>query len=50
VAYVTARADGLYIFDVSALETPRLLSHYDTIELATGVDVHGDLLCIAERR
>lgn len=33
VAYVTARADGLYIFDVSAPETPRLLSHYDTMKL-----------------
>ena len=36
VAYVTAREDGLFLIDVSRPDSPQLLSHYDTIELATG--------------
>lgn len=49
IAYVTARANGLYIFDVRGSE-PKLLSHYDCIELATGVEVQGDLLFLAQRQ
>ncbi len=36
-AYITARADGLYICDISDPKSPALLCHYDTVELATGV-------------
>lgn len=49
IAYVTARANGVFIFDVRGPE-PKLLSHYDCIELATGVEVQGDLLFIAQRQ
>lgn len=49
IAYVTARANGVYIFDVRGSE-PKLLSHYDCIELATGVEVQGNLLLIAQRQ
>ncbi len=36
VAYITAREDGLFVVDVSDRTAPKLLSHYDTIEFATG--------------
>lgn len=48
VAYVSARESGLFIVDVRAA-TPALISHYDSIEFATGVAVAGDVLCIAQR-
>ncbi len=50
VAYVTARASGVYIIDVHDPRKPEMLCHYDCIELATGVEVHGDLLFIAQRQ
>ena len=37
VAYITARADGLFVIDVSDRTAPKLLSHYDTTEFATGI-------------
>lgn len=37
VAVVTARESGVYIIDVSAPMTPRLVAHYDPVEFATGV-------------
>jgi len=48
-AYVTSREDGLYIVDVSAPERMRVLAHYDTIELATGIAVAGDVALVACR-
>lgn len=36
-AYVTARADGLYICDLRDPEKPALAGRIDTLELATGV-------------
>lgn len=50
IAYVTARADGVYIIDVHDEANPKLLCHYDCIELATGVEVQGSLLFIAQRQ
>lgn len=48
-AYVTARADGLYIVDVRNPAQPRLAVHLDTLELATGVcAAHG--LCLVTNR
>lgn len=46
VAYVTARASGVYIIDVHDPRKPEMLCHCDCIELATGVEVQGDLLFI----
>ena len=37
VAYITAREDGLFVVDVTDRTAPKLLSHYDTIEFATGI-------------
>ena len=50
IAYVTARANGVFIIDVHDPRKPELLCHYDCIELATGVEVQGDLLFIAQRQ
>lgn len=37
VAVVTAREAGVYVVDVSDATAPRLASHYDPVEFATGV-------------
>lgn len=50
VAYVTARASGVYTIDVHNPRKPEMPCHYDCIELATGVEVQGDLLFIAQRQ
>ena len=49
IAYVTARQDGLWMVDVSQPETPKLISHYDSVEMATGIWVSGNLGFIATR-
>jgi len=49
IAYMTARADGLYIIDVSNAQAPHLASHYDTVELATGVFINGDYCAVTCR-
>lgn len=48
-AYITARADGLYIVDVRDARHPKLAAHYDSLELATGVAVNGGLCLVANR-
>lgn len=48
VAVISAREDGLWLFDVSEIE-PRLLCHYRTIEFATGVALYGNLAFISCR-
>ena len=37
VAVVTARESGVYVVDVATPTDPRLVSHYDPVEFATGV-------------
>jgi len=49
IAYITSREDGLFLVGVKHPHKPRLLSHYDTIELATGVGISGDILFVACR-
>jgi hypothetical protein len=49
IAYVTAREDGLFLVDVATPAKMRVLSHYDTIELATGIAVSGDVAFVACR-
>ena len=48
-AYITSRADGAFVVDISDPKALRLLCHYDSVELATGVAVAGELLVIANR-
>jgi hypothetical protein len=50
LAYVTSREDGLWIVDVRDRANPKLVSHYDTIEFATGVCKSGDVLFVACRQ
>ncbi len=50
VAYVTARTGGLYIIDVHDPARPFLRSHYDTIELATGVKCDNDIAYVCQRQ
>ena len=49
VAYVTSREDGVFIVDVSASQAPCLLSRFDSVEVATGVDVSHEVLFVACR-
>ena len=48
-AYITAREAGLWIADVRNAEKPKLIGGFDTAELATGVEISGNLLCVAQR-
>ena len=49
VAVITAREDGVFLFDVSEVE-PRLLSAYHSVEYATGVALCGNLAFISCRQ
>jgi hypothetical protein len=49
IVYVTAREDGFFLVDVKKPEAPSLITHYDTIELATGLAIAGDVAFIACR-
>ncbi len=48
-AFVTAREDGLWIFDISACE-PKLICHYQSVEFATGLALCGNLAFISCRQ
>ena len=48
-AYVTARADGLYIYDLRDPEKPDLAGRIDTLELATGVCAADGVLAVTNR-
>lgn len=50
LACITARTDGLYIFDIRNPSNPILLSHYDTIELATGIACDQDIAYVCQRQ
>ena len=50
MAYVTAREYGLWIVDASNPAHPRIRSRFDTCELATGVDVAGDVCFCGQRQ
>ncbi|MCA9014650.1 MAG: hypothetical protein KDA77_04880, partial [Planctomycetaceae bacterium] len=49
IAYIGSREDGAFIIDVKDSSNPRLLSHYDSVEFATGVEVSGNILFLALR-
>ncbi len=48
-AFVTSREDGLFVVDVREPSRPRLVAHYDTAELATGIAVAGEIAAVANR-
>lgn len=49
IAYVTSRSDGMFIIDVKNPNKPVLRSHYDTVEMATGIWVTGKVALVAVR-
>lgn len=49
IAVVSARSNNLWIFDITQ-DTPRLLSHYKTIEYAVGVTLYANLALISCRQ
>lgn len=49
IAIVTAREDGLWIFDISETQ-PRLLSHYRTVEFATGAAIYANFALVSCRQ
>lgn len=46
---ITARAAGVFVFDISDPEETKLASHIDAAEHATGIDTNGDYCYIADR-
>jgi hypothetical protein len=49
IAVVSARANGIYIFDVTK-NKPTLLSRYRTVELATGITIFSNLVFVSCRQ
>ena len=49
-AYVACRESGLWIVDASDPAAPRIRSRFDCCELATGVDVAGDVCFLGQRQ
>lgn len=50
LAAITSREDGLWLVDITDPAQPLLLSHYDTIELATGIALGPSLAMVACRQ
>ena len=50
MAYVSAREFGLWIVDATQPSQPRIRSRFDCCELATGVDVAGDVCFCGQRQ
>ena len=48
--YVTARENALWIIDATNPSAPKVRSRFDTCELATGVDVAGDVCFVGQRQ
>ena len=48
--FIAARETGLWVVDARNPRDPRVIKRYDAIELATGIDVAGNLLLIAMRQ
>jgi len=49
LAYVSTRADGVFICDLGDIRFPKIAYHIDTLELATGIDVLGGILAVTNR-
>ena len=48
-AFVSARENGLWIIDVRNPAHPEVISRYDSVEMATGVEVDGNLIFLGNR-
>ncbi len=49
IAYVASREDGLFIIDANNLSDIRIVSHFDTIDFANGIDISGTYAFVACR-
>ena len=49
-AMVTARGYGAYIIDASDPANPRIRTHYNTVEMATGISIEGNFAYISNRQ
>lgn len=47
--FVTSRESAAWIIDVTDRTKPTVLSHYDSVEMATGIDVSGNIAAVANR-
>lgn len=47
--FVTSRESAAWIIDVTDRTNPTVLSHYDSVEMATGIDVSGNIAAVANR-
>lgn len=47
--FVTCRSESAYIIDVTDRTNPTVLSQYDSVEMATGIDVSGNIAAITNR-
>ena len=47
--YITARQQGIWIFDIKDPRRPTLIRRFDTVEMATGLAISGDLAVTSER-
>lgn len=47
--FVTSRESAAWIIDVTDRTNPKVLSHYDSVEMATGIDVSGNIAAVANR-
>jgi hypothetical protein len=48
-AFITARADGLFVIDLADIYNPALCARIDTVELATGIAVDENICYVACR-
>lgn len=48
--FISSRQNGCYIVNVEDPAAPKLVSTYDSVEMATGVDVYGDYVFVCDRQ
>lgn len=46
---VSARENGVWLIDVTELSNPKIVSHYDSLEFATGIYGYGNYLAVCSR-
>lgn len=49
LAAVSSRENGIYLIDINDKEKPKIISHYDTLEIGNDVCFAGDYLFVAGR-
>lgn len=49
VVAVSARENGVWLIDVTEASNPEIISHYDSLEFATGICSYGNYLAVCSR-